>query len=96
VRENDRTGQRRWWVGSNERGKWSLGVSAGWTAAYDLKENEDDQHRHHLEPLLPRLRRYARTLTRNEPGAEDLLQSTILRALEKQHHYRVDANLRVG
>jgi RNA polymerase sigma-70 factor (ECF subfamily) len=47
----------------------------------------------HLEPHLPRLRRYAHSLVRNAPAADDLVQSTILRALEKQHHYRVDTNL---
>ena len=47
----------------------------------------------HLEQHLPRLLRYARSLVRNPAAAEDLLQSTILRALEKRHLYRVDTNL---
>ena len=49
---------------------------------------------HQLEPHLPRLRRYARKLARTAPAADDLVQSTILRALEKQQLYRIDTNLR--
>src|SRR5258708_34035728 len=47
----------------------------------------------HLEPHLPRLRRYARTLVRTQWAADDLVQSTMLRALDKQHLYRIDTNL---
>src|SRR5262245_16010754 len=38
-----------------------------------------------LKPLLPRLRRYARSLTRDRSRAEDLLQNCLVRALEKEH-----------
>jgi RNA polymerase sigma-70 factor (ECF subfamily) len=47
-----------------------------------------------IVPHLPRLRYYALSLLRGRPGAEDLVQDTLLRALEKQHLYREDTNLR--
>ncbi len=47
-----------------------------------------------LEEQLPRLRRYARALTRDATRADDLVQDTLLRALAKQHLYQADTNLR--
>jgi hypothetical protein len=38
-----------------------------------------------LKPQIPCLRRYARILTKDLSRAEDLLQSCLVRALEKQH-----------
>jgi RNA polymerase sigma-70 factor (ECF subfamily) len=46
-----------------------------------------------VEPHLPRLRRYAQSLARSKPAADDLVQATVLRALERQHLYCVDTNL---
>jgi RNA polymerase sigma-70 factor (ECF subfamily) len=43
---------------------------------------------------LPRLRRYARALTKDSTQADDLVQETVTRALEHAHLYRHDANLR--
>jgi RNA polymerase sigma-70 factor (ECF subfamily) len=43
---------------------------------------------------IPRLRRYARALLRDKDWADDLVQDTILRALEKNHLYQRDTNLR--
>jgi RNA polymerase sigma-70 factor, ECF subfamily len=43
---------------------------------------------------IPRLRRYARALLRDKDRADDLVQDTILRALEKKHLYEQDTNLR--
>jgi RNA polymerase sigma-70 factor (ECF subfamily) len=43
---------------------------------------------------IPRLRRYARVLLRDRDGADDLVQDTILRALEKNHLYERGTNLR--
>jgi RNA polymerase sigma-70 factor (ECF subfamily) len=43
---------------------------------------------------LPRLRRYARSLLHNSAHAEDLVQDTMVRALEKSHLFRHDTNLR--
>lgn len=40
-----------------------------------------------------KLKRFAYHLTNNMAEAEDLLQSTMLRALEKRHYYREDSNL---
>lgn len=47
-----------------------------------------------LVRYLPNLRRYARTLTRDSDRADDLLQTTFLRALEKQSLYQAGTNLR--
>jgi RNA polymerase sigma-70 factor (ECF subfamily) len=43
---------------------------------------------------LPRLRRYARALVHNPAQAEDLVQDTMVRALEKAHLFQHDTNLR--
>jgi RNA polymerase sigma-70 factor, ECF subfamily len=47
-----------------------------------------------LEREIPRLRRYARALTRNPAKADDLVQSSLVRALEKQHLWQPGSNLR--
>ena len=52
-----------------------------------------DFHRR-LEEQIPRLRRYARALTRDASRADDLVQDTLLRALNKQHLYQEGTNLR--
>ena len=52
-----------------------------------------DEVRRDLTGLLPRLWRFAVYLTRNGELAEDLVQSTCLRALEKAHQYKADTRL---
>jgi RNA polymerase sigma-70 factor, ECF subfamily len=47
-----------------------------------------------VEEQIPRLRRYARALTRNPERADDLVQDTLVRALAKQHLWEPDTNLR--
>src|SRR5205814_8410026 len=47
-----------------------------------------------LENEIPRMRRYARALTRNTAKADDLVQSSLIRALEKQHLWQPGSNLR--
>jgi RNA polymerase sigma-70 factor, ECF subfamily len=47
-----------------------------------------------LEAQLPRLRRYAKALTRDPSRADDLIQDTLVRALAKQHLYQDGTNLR--
>jgi RNA polymerase sigma factor (sigma-70 family) len=44
--------------------------------------------------LLGPLRRYARTLTRDEARAEDLVQDTLVRAYERRSSFRSGGNLR--
>ena len=48
----------------------------------------------HLEEQMPRLRRYARALTRDVNRADDLVQDTLVRALAKQHLWQAGTNLR--
>jgi len=47
-----------------------------------------------IEPHLTRLTRYARLLVRNPIQADDLVQDTVVRALEKAHLYESNTNLR--
>ena len=47
-----------------------------------------------LEPQIPRLRRYARALTRDTQRADDLVQDTLVRALVKQDRWEPGTNLR--
>jgi RNA polymerase sigma-70 factor (ECF subfamily) len=47
-----------------------------------------------LEEQIPRLRRYARALTRDVTRADDLVQSCLVRAIAKQHLWERGTNLR--
>jgi RNA polymerase sigma-70 factor, ECF subfamily len=47
-----------------------------------------------LEAQIPRLRRYARALTRDVVRADDLVQSCLLRALSKAHLWQPGTDLR--
>jgi RNA polymerase sigma-70 factor, ECF subfamily len=47
-----------------------------------------------IEEEIPRLRRYARALTRKPDRADDLVQDTLVRALAKQHLWQPGTNLR--
>jgi len=47
-----------------------------------------------LEAQIPRLRRYARALTRDIVRADDLVQSCLARAVAKQHLWQPGTNLR--
>ena len=47
-----------------------------------------------LEAEIPRLRRYARALTRDGARADDLVQNCLLRAVAKQHLWQPGTNLR--
>jgi RNA polymerase sigma-70 factor (ECF subfamily) len=47
-----------------------------------------------IENEIPRLRRYARALVRNQDSADDLVQDTLLRALSKLHLWQPGTDLR--
>src|SRR5689334_13242016 len=47
-----------------------------------------------FEAEIPRLRRYARALLRDKDRADDLVQETVLRGLEKLHLYQPGTDLR--
>src|SRR5690349_22513786 len=47
-----------------------------------------------LEEQIPRLRRYARALTRDVSRADDLVQSCLVRAIAKQHLWEPGTDLR--
>jgi RNA polymerase sigma-70 factor (ECF subfamily) len=47
-----------------------------------------------IEQQIPRLRRYARALTRNRDRADDLVQDTLGRALLKEQFWQPGTNLR--
>jgi RNA polymerase sigma-70 factor, ECF subfamily len=47
-----------------------------------------------IEEQIPRLRRYARALTRDQDRADDLVQDTLVRALAKEHLWQPGTDLR--
>ena len=47
-----------------------------------------------VEAEIPRLRRYARALTRDVVRADDLVQSCLTRAVAKQHLWQYGIDLR--
>lgn len=47
-----------------------------------------------LASQIPRLRRYARALTRNAEAADDLVQDCLERAWRKAHHWEAGTDLR--
>jgi RNA polymerase sigma-70 factor (ECF subfamily) len=47
-----------------------------------------------LEQEIPRLRRYARALTRSADRADDLVQDTLVRALNKGHLWQPGTDIR--
>jgi RNA polymerase sigma-70 factor, ECF subfamily len=47
-----------------------------------------------LEAEIPRLRRYARALTRDAASADDLVQSCLVRAITKKHLWQAGTDLR--
>jgi len=53
-----------------------------------------DDIRQLIAAEIPRLRRYARALLRDKDGADDLVQDTVLRALQKSDLYQRGTNLR--
>jgi RNA polymerase sigma-70 factor (ECF subfamily) len=52
-----------------------------------------EQLRERIVDLLPRLRRFARTLARNPHDADDLVQIAVERALARSEQLRADASL---
>src|SRR5208282_6939414 len=46
-----------------------------------------------LEKGIPRLRRYARALTRDVSRADDLVQGTLARAIARQHRWQFGTSL---
>ena len=46
-----------------------------------------------LEKEIPRLRRYARALTRDVSRADDLVQDTLVRAIARKHHWQCGTDL---
>jgi RNA polymerase sigma-70 factor (ECF subfamily) len=47
-----------------------------------------------VEGEIPRLRRYARALTRNADRADDLVQETLVRAMAKAHLFQAGTDIR--
>src|SRR5690348_4564826 len=47
-----------------------------------------------VEREIPRLRRYARALTRSPDRADDLVQETLLRAIAKAHLWQLGTDMR--
>jgi RNA polymerase sigma factor (sigma-70 family) len=49
---------------------------------------------HLIEPVIPALRRYARTFVRGAADADDLVQDTLERAISRWHQRRSDSETR--
>src|SRR6202041_317100 len=49
---------------------------------------------HPIEPVIPALRRYARTFVRDAGAADDLVQDTLERAISRWHQRRSDGDTR--
>lgn len=47
-----------------------------------------------VEPLIPSLRRYARSLLRDQAGADDLVQDCLERVISRWHQRRADGDAR--
>lgn len=47
-----------------------------------------------VEPLIPQLRRYARSMLRNQAEADDLVQDCLLRVISRWHQRRADGDAR--
>jgi RNA polymerase sigma factor (sigma-70 family) len=47
-----------------------------------------------IEPLIPALRRYARSFLKDTAAADDLVQDTLERAISRWHQRRADGNTR--
>jgi len=59
-----------------------------------MNTSETSQNIHDgIVSLLPRLRRFARNLTRNAPDADDIVQIAVERALTRSDQWRRDARL---
>jgi DNA-directed RNA polymerase specialized sigma24 family protein len=63
--------------------------------AFAVKSVQPPDFRTMVEAEIPRLRRYARALTRSDvSAADDLVQDTLTRGLLKQHLWVEGTNLR--
>src|ERR1700746_1069482 len=51
---------------------------------------------HLIEPVIPALRRYARTFVRGAADADDLVQDTLERAISRWHQRRSDGETQKG
>lgn len=52
------------------------------------------EYRQQIVANIPRLRRYARALLKDPDRAEDLVQETLVRALDKLHFWRLGSDMR--
>jgi RNA polymerase sigma-70 factor (ECF subfamily) len=77
------------------RTSWIYNVSIRFPNPSSRTEETELSEFHRLiEQQIPRLRRYARALTRNRERADDLVQDTLGRALLKERFWQPGTNLR--
>src|SRR5512139_4118148 len=66
---------------------WQAARNNRHTALVSLDVEADDVFRDQLLGVIPRLRRYARSLVFDNPAADDLVQTTLERALAHWHQF---------
>lgn len=64
-----------------------------WTVIATVDEMSGEAIRAQMTALLPRLRRFASSLTGNMPDADDLVQDTVERALRNLHRWQPGTRL---
>jgi RNA polymerase sigma factor (sigma-70 family) len=69
--------------------------SASYTTMMDTQDRVAREFRFDVLGQLPGLRRYARSLTRSDIDAEDLVHDALVRAYEKRASFRAGHNMRV-
>jgi RNA polymerase sigma-70 factor, ECF subfamily len=63
-------------------------------ARWRREQFDNDNFAREIRQALPRLRRYALTLTGNPSAADDLVQETLVRGIEKLHLWQPGTDLR--
>jgi len=69
-------------------------AASGWPGLQPAKVMSMSDFGRLLECEIPRLRRYARALTRDAARADDLVQSCLVRAIAKEHLWQPGTDLR--
>jgi RNA polymerase sigma-70 factor (ECF subfamily) len=70
------------------------GITLGVSGLTEMRITAMSEFHRLLEHEIPRLRRYARALTRDSNRADDLVQDTLVRAIAKAHLWQAGTDIR--